>query len=213
MRLYRSWKRALASLVVVASLAAACGGQSGSSNGAAASRGPTPIPTPETLSAYPTDFPTTYTNDQDPPDPGLEPVAGGLKGHRTGTLRAADGTTGTYTSTWVENRVAAAAVTCGAVKYTNVFIGETPEVTSEVDFTDWGKAVLVTVGHIVVYKSSRNGSSPSVCEQSTVGTFSIEFSKGPTKGLMTGTWHFDATGLLVFDPPPAVSPSPSQGSG
>ena len=65
----------------MASLAAACGGsQAGSSNGTPASRGPTPVPTPETLTAFPDGFPTTYANVQGEPDPRLLPVAGGLQG-------------------------------------------------------------------------------------------------------------------------------------
>ena len=210
MRTYRSWKSALASLLLVASLAAACGGtQADSSNGPAGSRGPTPIPTPETITAYPDGFPITYTNDQGPPDNRLTPVDGGLEGHYAGTLVADDGSKGTYTATWVENRVPAPAITCLGAKYTDVYTGATPEISSEVEFTDWGSAVLVTSGHVVVYSSSRNGSSPAVCEQSTTGTFTFEFTKGPTKQLMSGTWHVDPAGLLVFDPPPAASPAPS----
>ncbi len=210
MRPYRSWKSVPVSLLVVASLAAACGGtQADSSNGPPASRGPTPIPTPATLTAYPSGFPTTYSNDQDPPDNRLLPVDGGLEGHGSGTFSADDGTKGTYTSTWVENRVPAAAVTCLATKYADVFVGETPEVTTEVKFASWGTAVLKTVGHVVVYHSSRNGSSPSICDETTKGTFTFEFTNGPIKQLMSGTWHFDPRGLLVFDPPAAVSPSPA----
>jgi hypothetical protein len=210
MRTNRSLKSALASLLLVASLAAACGGtQADSSNGASASRGPTPIPTPQTLAAFPDGFPTAYTNHQDPPDNRLTPVGGGLQGQSTGTLSADDGTQGTYTSSWVENRVPAPAVTCLTVKYTDAFVGETPEVTTEVAFTGWGTAELKTVGHVVVYRSSRNGSSPSICDQTTTGTFTFEFTKGPVKQLMSGTWHVDPTGLLIFDAPPAASPQPS----
>ncbi len=199
---------------MVASLAAACGGsQAGSSNGAAASRGPTPIPTPETLTAYPDGFPTTYTNVQAEPDPGLLPVTGGLQGHYTGTLSAEDGTQATYTSTWVENRIPAASVVCKGETYTEVYTGETPEVTSDLKFPDWGSAVLVTTGHVVVYSSSRNGSSPSVCDESTGGTFTLEFTKGPIKQLMSGTWHWDETGHLVFDLPVLPSASPSESAG
>ena len=209
MRPYRSWNRVPLSLLVVAGLAAACGGtHADSSNGPGSSQGPTPIPTAATLTAYPSGFPTTYSLVQDPPDNRLLPVAGGLAGHGSGTYTSADGTKSTYTSTWVENRVPAAAVTCRGVKFTNVFVGETPEVTSEVDFTGWGKATLVTIGHVVVYRSSRNGSSPSACDETTKGTFHFEFTNGPVKGQLSGTWHVDATGHLVFDPPPA-SPSPT----
>jgi hypothetical protein len=200
----------LVASVLMASLAAACGGASaGSSSSVLASRGPTPIPTPMTLADYPGGFPTSYVNAQATGDPGLKPVAGGLEGHSTGTLRADNGTSGTYTSTWVENRVATAAVTCGGAKYANVFVGETPEITTDLTFTDWGHATLVTTGHIVVYRSSRNGSSPAICDESKGGTFKFEFTRDPIKQLMSGTWHWDPKGLLVFDPPPAASPSPS----
>jgi len=198
----------------MASLAAACGaGPAGSTSGTPASRAPTPVPTPETLTAYPNGFPTTYTNEQAPPDPGLLPVAGGLQGHSSGTLSADDGTQGTYTSTWVENRIPAASVTCNGATYSDEYIGETPEITSEVEFADWGSAVLVTTGHLVVYHSSRNGSSPSICDESTGGTFTFEFTKGPIKQLMSGTWHWDETGHLVFDPPVLPSASPSASAG
>lgn len=209
MRAYRSRTGVLASLLVVASLAAACGGsQAGSSDTPPESHGPTPVPTPEILAAYPDGFATTYANEQAEPNPGLLPVPGGLQGHFTGTLTADDGTKATYSSTWVENRVPAAQVTCLGQTFADVYTGETPEVTSVVAFPDWGRAVLVTVGHVVVYRSSRNGSSPSICDQSTGGSFNFEFTKGPIKQLMSGTWHWDDTGHLVFDPG-AVPSAPS----
>ncbi len=62
MRTYRSPMGVLASLLLVASLAAACGGSQAGSSNAPASRGPTPIPTPMTLTAFPDGFPTTYTD-------------------------------------------------------------------------------------------------------------------------------------------------------
>lgn len=199
-----------ASLLVVASLAAACGGtNAGSSTGPGASRGPTPVPTPQTLSAYPAGFPTTWTNKQNPPDSRLLPVAGGLQGNVTGTLTADDGSQGTYSATWVENRIAAAKVVCNGLTYTNIYVGETPEVTSDVKFAGWGSATLVTIGHVTVYRSSRNGSSPAICDQSTVGTFTAQFTKGGVTQLMSGTWHFDKAGHLLFDPPAAGSPAAS----
>ena len=214
MRVYRSRKDVLASFVMLASLAAACSGSpAGSSTSPPESHGPTPVPTPEVLAAYPDGFPTTYANEQAEPDPGLLPVPGGLQGHYTGTLSADDGTQATYTATWVENRVPAAQVTCRGQTYTDVQIGETPEVTSVVQFSAWGRAVLVTAGHVVVYRSSRNGSSPSICDESTGGSFTFEFTKGPIKQLMSGTWHWDETGHLVFDPPVLPSASPSEGAG
>lgn len=66
----------------------------------------------------------------------------------------------------------------------------------------------MTIGHVTVYRSSRNGSSPSICDESTTGTFTFDFTTGPTTGLMSGTWHLDKTHHLVFDPPVA-SPSPT----
>lgn len=214
MRAYRSWTSVLASFLLVASLAAACGGsQPGSSNGPSASRGPTPVPTPVILTAFPEGFPTTWTNVQGEPDPGLLPVAGGLQGTYSGTLTAEDGTQGTYTATWVENRVAAATVTCNGATYVDVYTGATPEVTSAVEFPEWGSATLVTTGHVVVYRSSRNGSSLSVCEETTGGTFDFEFTNGPTTQLMSGTWHVDETGQLVFDTSALPSASPSESPG
>lgn len=209
----RSWMRLLAS-VAIASLVAGCSAApSGSSSTAPASRGPTPVPTPETLTDYPGGFPTSYVNAADPANPGLTPVPGGLRGQSTGKLRAGDGTRGTYTSTWVENRVSAAEVMCGGVTYKNLVTGETPEVTTEVDVPDWGHAELVTVGHVVVYRSSRNGSSPAVCDESSGGTFQFEFTRGPIKQLMSGSWHWDEDGRLVFDPPALPSSSPLQSPG
>ena len=212
MRTYRSWKRALASLLLVASLAAACGGgsPSGSTNGTPASRGPTPVPTPVTVTTFPDGFPTTYLDVQGKPDPRLLPVAGGLQGNYTGSLTADDGTQGTYTATWVENRVAAATVVCNGNTYLDVWMGETPEVTSAVKFPEWGSAELVTTGHVVVYRSSRNGSSPSICDETTGGAFTFEFTNGPITQLMSGTWHLDETGQLVLDAPVSPSASPSE---
>lgn len=212
---YRSRKSVLASLLLVASLAAACGGggAAGSNNGTPASRGPTPVPTPETLTSFPDGFPTTYTDVHGDPDPRMLPVGGGLQGNYTGTLTADDGTQATYTATWVENRVAAAAVTCNGGTYTDVYVGDASEMTLAVKFPDWGSATLVTTGHVVVYRSSRNGSSPSVCDETTGGTFTFEFTKGPIKRLMSGTWHPDETGHLVFDPPVPPSASPAEGPG
>jgi hypothetical protein len=214
MRPHRSGRSVLASVVLVASLAAACGGGgSGEPQDSLATRGPTPIPTPVTLTAFPDGFPTTWTNVPGEPDPRHLPVAGGLQGTYEGTLTAEDGTQATYTATWVESRVPAATVTCNGGTYTDVYMGETPEVTSAVKFPTWGSATLVTTGHVVVYRSSRNGSSPSVCEETTGGTFEIEFTNGPIKQLMSGTWHVDETGKVVFDAPVLPSASPSESPG
>jgi hypothetical protein len=208
-------RRALAALPAVL-LVAACSTAAVSSltpSGAPASRGPTPIPTPETLADYPGGFSTSFVDTKDPGNAGLKPVDGGLQGRSSGSLRADNGTTGTYTSTWVENRVAAAKVVCGGTTYKDVFVGETPEVTTEVDFADWGHAVLTTVGNVVVYRSSRNGSSPALCEESTGGTFTFVFTNDPIERHLNGSWHWDEAGRLVFDPPSSESPSPSQGAG
>lgn len=210
MRSNRSSKGALASLLLVASLAAACGGtQADSSQGAAASRGPTPVPTPETLTAFPDGFPTTYADVRGDPDPRMLPVTGGLQGTYAGTLTADDGTAATYTARWVENRVAADSAVCNGDTFLKVWIGSSPEVTMEADFPTWGSATLVTTGHVVVYRSSRNGSSPAVCDETTAGTFAFAFTKGPIKQLMSGTWHLDETGHLVFDAPVPPSTAPS----
>jgi len=131
----------------------------------------------------------------------------------TGSLTADDGTQGTYTATWVENRVAAATVVCNGNTYLDVWMGETPEVTSAVKFPEWGSAELVTTGHVVVYRSSRNGSSPSICDETTGGSFTFEFTNGPITQLMSGTWHRDETSHLVFDVPILPSPSPSASAG
>ena len=83
----------------------------------------------------------------------------------------------------------------------------------EVAFANWGSAELVTKGHVVVYRSSRNGSSPSICEETKGGTFTFDFTSGPTRGTMSGTWHLDDTGHLVFDAPGSPSAAPSQSPG
>lgn len=215
MRTHRSRKGALTSFLLVASLAAACGGggASGSPNSTPASHGPTPVPTPVALTAFPEGFPTTYVDVHKDPDPGMTPVAGGLQGSYTGTLTAPDGTEGTYTATWVENRVPAASVDCRGSTYRSMFVGDTPEVMMEVVFAHWGSAELVTKGHVVVYRSSRNGSSPSICEETKGGTFTFDFTSGPTHGTMSGTWHLDKTEHLVFDAPGSPSAAPSQSPG
>jgi hypothetical protein len=206
---------ALASFLLVASLAAACGGAgaAGSPNGTPASRGPTPVPTPETLTAFPDGFPTTYVDVHGDPDPRMLPVAGGLQGSYAGTLTADDGTEATYIATWVESRVPAAATVCKGNTFVNLFKGETPELTMAVKLADWGSAELVTKDHVVVYRSSRNGSSPSICDQTTGGTFTLDLTKGPIEQRMSGTWHLDEAGQLVLDAPVPPSAAPSQSPG
>lgn len=213
MHAYRLMKRLVASLVVV-SLAAACStADSTTESGGPQSRGPTPSPSPIALTGYPTDFPTSYVDEAAPEAPGLSQVPGGLQHEYTGTLRADDGTTGTYTATYVENRIAAASVTCGGLIYGDVFTLDDPGITFDVDFPDWGSAVLVTSDRIVVYRSSRNGSSPPVCDEPTGGTYEFEFTGGPILQQMTGTWGWDAERRLVFNAPvpiPSPSGSPSE---
>lgn len=215
MRTYRSRKGALASLLLVASLAAACGGTGagGSQAGTPASHAPTPVPTPVALTVFPDGFPTTFADVRGDPDRRMLPVAGGLQGTYAGTLTADDGTVGTYTATWVESRVPTATVVCKGNTYLNLFKGETPEVTMAVKFADWGSAELVTSGHVVVYRSSRNGSSPSICDETTGGTFTFDFTGGPSVGKMSGTWHVDETGHVVLDAPVPPSTAPSQSPG
>ena len=82
-----------------------------------------------------------------------------------------------------------------------------------VKFADWGSAELVTKDHVVVYRSSRNGSSPSICDQTTGGTFTLDLTKGPIEQRMSGTWHLDEAGQLVLDAPVPASAAPSQSPG
>jgi hypothetical protein len=138
----------------------------------------------------------------------LQPVLGGLQHDIAGTLRAEDGTTGTYTATWVENRIPAPAIECGGVTYPSLFTAEAPALTMDVAFPDWGEAVLVATNRVVVYASSRNGSSPAVCDETTSGTYELQITTGPIKQLMAGTWGWAADGRLVFDAAPA-SPAES----
>lgn len=210
MRAYRPFKRLLVS-VLVASLAAACSAAPlESPTSGAASRGPTPSPSPIVLTAYPVGFSTSYTDEVDPGAALLKPVPGGLSHDYTGTLTADDGTTGTYAATFLENRVPAAEITCGGLIYGNVFTLDAPITTFDVDFPDWGHAVLITTNRVVVYRSSRNGSSPAVCDEVTGGTYDFEFTEGPILQIKRGTWHWTGDGRLVFDEPaPASSPSES----
>ena len=212
MRRYRLVTRLLAS-AFVASLAAACSSApSASPSGTPASLGPTPSPSPIVLTAYPSGFPTAYINTVDPGPALYTPVADGLSREYTGTLRADDGTTGTYVATLVENRIPAPEVTCGAFSYGDVFTAEHPLVTLEVTFPDWGHVVLTATDRIVVFNSSRNASSPAICDELTGGIYEFEFTNRPTRQLKSGTWHQDTDGLLVFDEPlPASSPSESPG--
>lgn len=197
----------------MASLAAACSSApSASQSNTPASLGPTPSPSPIVLTAYPSGFPTAYTNTADPGPALYTPVAGGLSREYTGTLRASDGTTGSYVATLVENRIPVPEVTCGAVTYGDVFTAEHPTVRLEVVFPNWGHAVLVATDRIVVFSSLRNASSPAICDELTGGTYEFTFTGGSILQLKNGTWHQDADRTLVFDEPaPASSPSESPG--
>lgn len=212
MRAHRLVTRLLAS-VLVASLAAACSSApSGSQRSSPVSLGPTPSPSPIALVAYPSGFPTAYANVVDPGPALYTPVTGGLRRDFTGTLRADDGTTGSYVATFVENRVPAAAITCGGLIYGDTLTAENPAIAFEVDFPDWGHAVLVATDRTVVYRSSRNASSPAICDELTGGTYEFEFTGGSILQLKSGTWHQGEDGTLVFDDPaPASSPSESPG--
>ena len=199
------------------SLAAACSSAAsdGPTNNAPVSRGPTPSPSPIALTDYPTGFPTAFANDVDPGPTLLIPVPGGLSHDASGTLRASDGTTGTYTATWIENRVPAGEVLCVGQTYPSLFTAEDPTITMEVTFPEWGHGVLVTTDRVLVYQSSRNGSSPAVCDEVPGGTYEFEFTGGPIKQLKNGTWHWDPDGNLVFDAlaEASGSASPSESPG
>lgn len=162
------------------------------------SRGPTPSPSPVALSAYPTGFATTYQAVADAGPVILQPVPGGLRHDASGTLRAADGTAGTYTATWVENRVPASKAVCGGVTYPTFFTTDAPGLSMDVTFPHWGHASLVATKRVVVFESSLNGSSPPLCDETQSGTFTFEFTTGPMKQVMRGTWSSSANGRLIF---------------
>ena len=215
MRSSRPVTRLFAGVLLVL-LAAACSSAPSAPSGSAApaSRGPTPSPSPIALTDYPSGFPTVYTNEVDPAPNLLEPVPGGLRHAATGTLRADDGTTGTYTATWIENRVRAATIECGGRTYSGRFTADAPAITMEVTFPEWGHAILVASDRIVVFHSSNNGSSPAACDEVYGGTFTFEFTSGPIKQLMSGTWTWDEAGRLIFDSALAsASPSASESPG
>lgn len=204
-------------ILLAAALAAACSSPASQapSGNAPGSRGPTPSPSPIALTDLPIGFPTTFTNVVEPGPTLLTPVPGGLSHDYSGTLRADDGTTGTYTATWVENRVPAGEALCGGLTYPSLFTAEDPTITMEVTFPAWGHALLVTTDRVVIYPSSRNGSSPAACDEVPGGTYEFEFTSGPIKQFKSGTWTMDADGVLVFDPAPEASgsASPSESPG
>lgn len=205
--------RLLASFLV-ASLVAACSSDpSASQSSTPASLGPTPSPSPRVLTDLPSGFPTAWTNTVDPGPALYTPVEGGLSREYTGTLRAAEGTSGTYVATILENRVPVAEIMCAGVTYRDVYTSEDPVVTLEVEFPGWGHAVLVATGRVVVFSSLRNASSPAVCDELTGGTYEFEFTDRPIRQMKSGAWRQDASGLLVFDPPVEPSASPSESPG
>ncbi len=209
---YRLVARLLESVLAALLVTACSSAPSVSQSSAAATLGPTASPSPIVLTDYPSGFPTAWSNVVDAGPALYTPVAGGLSREYSGTLRAGDGTTGTYVATLLENRVPVAEITCGGLMYGDLFTSENPAVTFEVDFPDWGRAVLVATDRVVVFSSSRNASSPAVCDELTGGTYEFEFTSGPILQRKSGTWHQDADGLLTFDEPvPASSPSESPG--
>ncbi len=165
----------------------------------------TPVPTPMALSAVPSGFPTTFTDERPKDLPLLSTVAGGLQGHISGSL-VADGLTGTYTATWIESRVPVASITCGGTTYTKVFTVADPTVTSDVTFPGWGTGTLVATKRVVVYVSSINGSSPPVCEEQGGGTFTLRFDEGPVPGILSGSWAETRDGVVTLSLPAAPSP-------
>jgi len=162
------------------------------------------------LTAYPTGFATSY---QIVPDAGpviLQPVTGGLLHDTSGALRADDGTAGTYTATWIENRVPTSKTACGGVTYPTFFTAEAPALTMVVTFPHWGHASLAATKRVVVFESSMNGSSPPLCDETQSGTFTFEFTTGPMKQVMRGSWSSSANGRLIFaasKTSPGASPS------
>jgi hypothetical protein len=174
------------------------------------SRGPTPSPSPVVLTAYPTGFATSYQVVADGGPVILQPVPGGLRHDASGTLRADNGTTATYTATWTENRVPAPKTVCGGLTYVGLFTADATALSMDVTFPHWGHASLVATSRVVVFQSSMNGSSPPLCDETKAGTYTFEFTTGPMKQLMKGIWSSSADGRLVFAaarPSPGSSPS------
>ena len=69
----------------------------------------------------------------------------------------------------------------------------------DVTFPHWGHGSLVATNRVVVFPSSTNGSSPAVCDETKGGTYTFEFTTGPIKQLLSGTWKSSAGGRLTFD--------------
>jgi hypothetical protein len=165
----------------------------------------TPVPTPAALDAFPSGFPTTFSDERPSDLPRLSAVDGGLRGHLDGTL-VADGLTAAYTATWIESRVPAATIKCGGTTYKGVFTVSDPTVTSELTMPGWGSGTLLATRRVVVYVSSLDGSSPPACEEQRGGTFSLTFDTGPVPGILTGTWTESADGVVTLALGPATSP-------
>ena len=200
-------------VAVVLALALAACGSSGSSSTprvSAATPSPTPVPTPVALTAVPSGFPTTFADQRPSTLPRLSVVDGGLQGHLEGSLVADAGLTAAYTATWIEHRVPVDTIACGGLTYTGVFTVEDPTLTSEVTFPGWGSGSLVATKRVVVYVSSRDGSSPPVCEELGGGSFTIDFDAGSQPGILSGDWSESADGVVTLAPArPTSAPSPS----
>lgn len=198
--------------LVLSALLAACGSSSAATTAPSASfatPAPTPVPTPTQLTAFPDGFPTTYTDKRPTTLPPLSTVANGLRGHLDGILLADGGLSASYTSTWIESRVPAAKMSCGGVNYANVFTVADPTVTTQVTFPGWGVGTFVATKRIVVYPSSRDGSSPPLCEDQGGGTFTIRFDSGSTPGILSGTWIETIDGSVTLELAGKGSPAPS----
>ena len=210
MKVRRSIARMLPA-ALVALTAVACSSNTASAPASASAAHATPVPTLGPLSALPSGFPTTFVDERTPGPLLLTPITGGLRGHYAGKLVAKDGTTGTYTAVYVENRVPATKVTCGKQTYLNVFTDDNPTVTTEVTFAKWGKALLLATKRVVVFPSALNGSSTPACEDLVGGTYQMTFTAGPTPGIASGTWQVAADGSFVFGVPTAARASPASG--
>jgi hypothetical protein len=165
----------------------------------------TPVPTPATLNAFPSGFPTTFSDERPADLPRLSTVDGGLRGHLDGKL-VAGGLTASYTATWIESRVPAATITCGGTAYRDVFTVADPTVTSEMTMPGWGTGTLRTTHRVVVYVSSLDGSSPPACETQGGGTFTLTFDTGTVPGILAGTWSETADGVVTLALGPAPTP-------
>ena len=198
---HRSTMEIGAALVLALALAAC--GSSGSSSApivAAATPSPSPVPTPAALTAVPAGFPTTFADERPTTLPRLSVVDDGLQGHLEGSLVADGGLTAAYSATWIEHRVPVATIACGGLTYTGVFTVEDPTLTSEVTFPGWGSGTLVATKRVVVYVSSRDGSSPPVCEELGGGSFTIDFDAGSPPGILSGSWSETADGVVILAP-------------